>query len=209
MKQIKKLSILILFCIVMFSCKKNNQRNNNNDTNDPNIYDFSINSTHDLTTINLSKELCQDLDGNGFDDICLSLYGDYPYTNTSIHGAGINVDSDHFKPQYGGKNSSQLISEFINGKYYLIKFNKGDIINSDRVFSKNGAACFIKDGSNITGNILPNTEAYIGFKIKLESDNLFHNGWLRIKIGSDGNSITLIDGAYHLNAGAEISVGQK
>lgn len=206
-----KKTILFLATVLTFfiSCKKNSQRNTNSDTNDPYIYDFSINSTHDLTTITHSKELCQDLDGNGFDDVCLSLYADYPYTSTSINGAGINVDSDHFKPQYGGKNSSQLISELINGKYYLTKFNKGDIINSNRVFSKNGAACYIRNGSNINGNILPNTEAYIGFKIKLESDNLFHNGWLKIKIASDGNSITLIDGAYHLNAGAEIGVGQK
>lgn len=205
----KNITILTLLCLFQISCNKNNSNDSLDGTNDPNIYDFSINSKHDLTTLNLSKELCQDLDGNGFDDVCLSLRANYPYTNSGIYGAGIDVDSDHFKPQYGGRNSSQLISELINGEYYLIKFNKGDLINSDRIFSKNSAFCFYKNGTATSGNILPSDEAYVGFKIKLDSDNLYHNGWLRIKIAADGYSITLIDGAYHLSPGAEIRVGQK
>ena len=189
--------------------------------NDPNIYDFAVNRIIGGIHPQASGDEGIDINNDGFIEFTVwSDCGNYISNQDGEEYSAIEIDMNPYSNYtdqrdesisfYLEETQNECYSDFED--YTILTLERGVPINSLIGFMPEFGGILYVDWSDefpqcgTKGEIPPGTEGYVPFQFLLD-DNLKRNGWLRFKNECEG--LTLIDGAYHLQPGAEILTGQR
>ncbi len=187
----------VLLCFIMLvisinSCKKS-------EPDDPNIIYKKIDKSVKAVFANLPKVDSFDLNDDAHIDFKIAAISNAAADTavTIIFGESAAVYCD----------SAFVYSSFFFKVKNLYEQEIPDIYNGSKRWWDN-VYVTQRSGSNKTGYAGVG-DVYLPIIITISSPTDFHYGWLHVQAESDYRSLTVIDGAYHVQANVPIKMGAK
>ncbi|MFN8282117.1 MAG: hypothetical protein U0U67_02830 [Chitinophagales bacterium] len=189
MKNYKKISLIVLVAITIFSCKKETTA-----SNDPNIDDHTVNISIDSSGNSNSKLI--DLDDDGTNDF--NIFSTLPSLNKNNSDIGINGLSDY---EFSVEAQSPVSNK--------IKVFAADASVNSASGTWTTLAIFYFNLAGVSGypvGINEQGDKLIGFRIK-DGASFFY-GWMKVNV-TGGHKLTIKEYAVQTIADTAIKAGNK